>query len=186
MRRPRLPRDVSALLLPVLLCGSLALHTVQARKVSRLTDTLEQAANMKPFEPGDVVHGVVAGSGADGRAGRPRVIYWTSARCKWSNMNETGFRALYEARRDRYDFVVLSSDREQVEALMARKPPYPAVSLAPDAMEARFRAQGTPLTLVVSPTGEVVKGWSGAYIGAAKDDVERFFHMELPDPPRTR
>jgi hypothetical protein len=40
----------------------------------------------------------------------------------------------------------------------------------------------TPETIVISPTGEVLGDWQGAYTGATKTAVERFFNISFPEP----
>jgi hypothetical protein len=38
----------------------------------------------------------------------------------------------------------------------------------------------TPQTILISPEGEVLKSWAGAYVGRVRPEVEVFFGVNLP------
>lgn len=43
-----------------------------------------------------------------------------------------------------------------------------------------YKMGGTPRTLVVSPKGELLKSWFGAYGGKLQQEVEEYFSIKLP------
>ncbi len=50
----------------------------------------------------------------------------------------------------------------------------------PSTVEA-YHLGETPMTILLSPEGSVLKIWRGAYTGGTKASIEAYFHLKLPD-----
>jgi hypothetical protein len=175
-------------LLVLLLAGSSVVNVLQWQKTERLNKTFAQAEAISPLLPGDLVPAMsgVTNSGTtleivSDRMPRDRVIYWISARCKWSTLNERSFRRLYDLKHNEFDFVAVSALPEALtEAQSLWTPPYRLVGPPPTELQQQARLQETPSTVVVGPDRKLLRVWKGAYIGKIKSEVERFFHITLP------
>lgn len=112
---------------------------------------------------------------------QPTVVYVFTPTCQWCDRNLDNLKALLTVATRTHRVIGLSLDptlHDYVEKNeLENLPVY--VNPSRDTMEA-YMFGPTPLTLVISPSGRVLKSWVGAYGGAVKEDVEKYFRLELP------
>jgi hypothetical protein len=113
----------------------------------------------------------------------PTILYFFSSRCGWCERNWNSVAALEVATRGGYRFAaVTTEDGERRDR--ARGLPVPTYWSLSERDRAAYKLSSTPHTLVVSPDGRVLASWAGAYTGATREKVERYFEMQLPELPR--
>lgn len=108
----------------------------------------------------------------------PTILYYFNSACGWCRRNWDAVAALERQTRGRYRFIALTG-----EAAVAAPSGLPRGTIH-TALGVRARRlhgfSGTPHTMVISPEGRVLQSWPGAYTGATKRAVERFFKVDLP------
>jgi hypothetical protein len=112
---------------------------------------------------------------------RPTVLYFVSASCIWCAQNALRVKQLARLKETRYRFIAVSLSRavaQHMEQLGFE------VVFSPNADRFRpYGIQGTPYTLVVSPEGNILRGWPGAYIGSVCESITRFFQASIACSP---
>jgi hypothetical protein len=186
------PRDRSAShldwLTASLLVVSLAINVVLGIRlmVVRGQPAGTQAAPAGPAV-GDLLPPIDARRAGAGREvlsfdadGRPTLVYVFAPGRGWCARNANNAKVLFTAARDSYRIVALSLGAD-VGQSSADFPGHVAVLSAPSpAMRAAYHLGSTPTTLVVSPSGRVLKAWMGAFTGTSKKEVESYFNVTLP------
>jgi hypothetical protein len=99
----------------------------------------------------------------------------------------TNVRSLIRDTSQRYRFVVISQGEPGLSKyLQEHELAVPAIMLPPtSAAFSDIWKAGTPQTIVVGSNGAVVKAWPGAYSGAVKAEVERYFGVRLASDVNT-
>ena len=171
-----------------LLLASLALNVylgwyAAALKVAPRTQTVSSVP-----VPGTFVQSVTI-SDLDGRqerisfndVGKPTVIYVMSPTCQWCERNAQNIKMLSGSRGEVFRFIGLSLDGENLRKYLDSNhfafPVY--MHPTPEAVRA-LGLESTPQTIVISPEGEVLKNWAGAYGERVRPEVEAFFGVKLP------
>jgi hypothetical protein len=119
--------------------------------------------------------------------GLPTILYVFSPRCLWCARNLENAKALAGRTSDRYRFIALSLQDEDLPAYVSAHdinfPVYRGVS---DQTRADYFLGRTPQTIVVSADGHVQKNWTGAYDADIARQVEEYFQITLPglSPPQ--
>jgi hypothetical protein len=112
---------------------------------------------------------------------KPTVFYVISPSCIWCIRNQANIEKLTEVTADNYRFIGLSLAesglKEYVEEHHLKFPVY--TRLTAETIQA-LKLGGTPQTIVVSPEGEVLKVWPGAYSENLQTEVEAYFGIQLP------
>jgi hypothetical protein len=85
-------------------------------------------------------------------------------------------------RGDSYRFLGLSLSSEGL-AEHAPSLPFPVYANPSADTIRQYRLGATPQTIVVSPSGQVIASWRGAYVGPTKEAVEKYFDATLPGVP---
>lgn len=115
---------------------------------------------------------------ADGE--RPTIVYVFTPSCQWCARNLANLKALTAHAKSDYRVVGVSLDPNVEDYVAKMKFDFPVyVNAAPEVVTA-YGMGPTPQTLVVSPSGKVLKSWIGAYAGATEGDVEATFGLTLP------
>lgn len=120
---------------------------------------------------------------------RPSLIYVFTPSCQWCARNLENLKALTAHAKDGYRLVGLSLDPNVEDYVAQAKLDFPIYINASPEMVSAYGLGPTPLTLVVSPSGKVLKSWTGAYGGATQKEVEATFGLALPGiglPPSFR
>lgn len=176
------------LILVVLLVCSLAINLLLARRVSSLKRTIGVIKSESQLAEGDLLPTIVAkdpyGLSATldyGATDRPTVVFVFTPSCGWCTKNVMNMRALTEKAGERYRFVglALSSDK-LVDYVRENKLEFPIYTDLPILAMTEYKLGGTPQTLVVSPNGQVMKIWYGAFAEDTQRQVERYFGVTLP------
>jgi hypothetical protein len=121
------------------------------------------------------------GYGADGRE---TIMYYFSTQCGWCERNWASVSALERATRGRYRFLAVTTAGDGVRQTHAGRLPVVTYWGLPQSQRAAYQFGGTPHTVVVSPSGHVLRAWSGAYFRQVKTDLERYFQVRLPELPQ--
>jgi thiol-disulfide isomerase/thioredoxin len=116
--------------------------------------------------------------------GRPTVLYVFSPKCHWCKETLPDVKTLAAQKGGAYRFVGVSlAEGDLPRYVQEHELPFPVYSgLSHDTIR-EYQLGPTPQTIVVSPTGRVLKSWRGAFLGSARRDVESYFGVRLPSPP---
>jgi hypothetical protein len=111
----------------------------------------------------------------------PTVLYIFSPTCGWCARNLSNIRALAAARSSSFRFIGLSLSGPKLKDYAANtRLGFPIFEIKSYAAIKGLPLGGTPQTLVVSPTGRVIKNWPGAFMGDQETQVEEYFGVKLP------
>jgi peroxiredoxin len=111
---------------------------------------------------------------------RPILLYVFTPSCQWCARNLANIHAVVTSATDRYRVIGLSLDpavKDYVDEVGFNFPVY--VGPSPEVIEA-YGLGSTPHTLVIAPSGKLLKSWIGAFTGSQADDIEAFFGVRLP------
>lgn len=112
----------------------------------------------------------------------PTVLYILSPTCGWCARNEPSVKQLIAQKSGEYRFIAISLTMDGAAKYATDHglgiPLYADVS---ESIMKAYKIGGTPQTIVVSSSGVVLANWSGAYLGKQKDQIEKFFSIELPE-----
>ena len=111
----------------------------------------------------------------------PALFYFFSPECPWCEANIDNFYALIAEAPGKYRFFAISSaplgdlkayaQREHIDV--------PLYHILPESVGA-YGLDGTPSTLLVSPTGTTLAHWEGAYNPSTLFDIEHTLTVHLP------
>ena len=158
----------------LLLVASLSLNVYLGWKVKQggvESDTVKAVAGMKvdPINAVDLEGKplTIAYNGIN----KPTVFYVITPSCIWCRRNQANVNRLADAKANDFRFVGLSLAesglKEYVEDHQLKFPVY--ARLPAETVES-LGLGGTPQTIVVSPEGEIVKVWTGAYIESLRPE----------------
>lgn len=175
-------------LLLALLLASLALNVYLGWNMAALkTAPRTQAVSFAPV-PGTFVQPFTV-SDLDGRqerisfndVGKPTVIYVMSQGCEWCDRNVHNIKMLSGPQGGAFRFIGLSLTGENLKGYVDSNhfafPVY--MNPTPETVRA-LGLKSTPQTIVISPEGEVLKNWVGAYGERVRPEIEAFFGVRLP------
>jgi hypothetical protein len=167
----------------ILLVVSISLNVVQSHRLRAAGRGVEVDLRTGTAVP--LVDGTsVTGESRQIRYGAgtlPTIVYFFNPRCGWCERNWDSLATLERATRGRYRLIAVTTAKPDDYRAWAAKLPVETMWRISEASRQAYRFSGTPHTLVVSPEGRVVTSWVGAYTGAAKTRVERFFRVSLPE-----
>lgn len=116
-----------------------------------------------------------------GSDGRSSLVYVFGESCIWCSRNMANIRTLATAANSQYRVIGVSlSDVHLRSYTQQNKMAFAVYKNATMADGKPFDADGTPETLVVSPSGLVTKRWLGAYQGETERQIEKTFEVRLP------
>ena len=176
------------LILALLLVCSLGINMLLARRVSKLTTLVSRMKFESRLVAGDKVPAITARD-PEGRtavldyAGTdlPTVLFVITPKCGWCTKNIMNMRTLAASASDRYRFVGLSLESDKlVDYITRNQLEFPVYTDLPLVPMKQYKLGGTPQTIIVSPKGEVLKVWSGAFAEDLQKDVESYFGVSLP------
>ena len=186
-RRPQ-PGLTSFVVVAALLVFSLGINLLLTRRVSALKNQVKVIRSELRLTEGDKVPPITArdpqGNTAvfDYRTNKlPTVVFVISPTCKWCTQNIMNMRALVEKAGDRFQFVGFSlSSNKLHEYVTQNRLNFPMYTDLPLNPTSNYKLGGTPQTIVLSPAGEVIKVWSGAFADGMQKEVEAYFGVTLP------
>lgn len=112
---------------------------------------------------------------------RPTVFYLYSHSCGWCKRNQPAVAALAGKASDRYRFVGLCMGPPQSCARRDGDPPFPLYAGVKPQQVTELGLGSVPQTIVVAPSGEVARHFRGAWVMNARNDVQAYFKVELPE-----
>ena len=172
--------------LMLLLVASLSLNVYLGWKVKRGGTSI--SPNTSKLSPGTKVDPITA-VGPDGKpltisfdsVDKPTVFYVITPSCIWCKRNQVNIEKVAEAKANDFRFIGLSLAesglKEYVEEHHLKLPMY--TGLTKETIGA-LGLGSTPQTIIVSPKGQVLKVWMGAYIQELGPEVEAYFGVQLP------
>lgn len=180
----------------VLLCVSAAVNMVAIWRVRALRASSVASGIDIDLQPGRTLAPLVA-SDLEGRrvtlrynsVSVPTVLYVFTPQCGWCERNLSNLRTVIARRGERYRIVGLSLADHGLDDFVASsrlgipiyKDPTPETSTAYD-------LGGTPVTLIVAPTGRILAHWRGAWVGPVSSAAQSLFGLRFPGlsaPPPT-
>lgn len=173
------------IIMSVLLALSGGINILLARKVSSLSLILEWERKLGVGTPAPplIAHtsdGIPA-SITFSEHGLPTVLYVFSPQCIWCTRNLDNIKTIESSQKGRYRFIGLSMSSSSLKQYIASNNlSFPIYENPDERSVAEFKLRGTPLTLVTSQAGIVIKNWYGAYSGNQQRDIEKFFGVTLP------
>ncbi len=171
-----------------LLLASVSLNVVLARRIWSFTHFQSIKASERLLKIGTSVPPIAA-KRLNGQQDvisyqgttQPTVLYIFTPPCVWCARNIDSLKTLLSKEGARYRFIGISLSEKDLREYVAkndlRLPVYS--SLSPE-MVKTYKLGSTPQTIVISPEGNVLQDWLGAYMGDQKSQVEAFFHVTLP------
>jgi len=116
---------------------------------------------------------------------KPVVLYVFSPSCNWCEQNVESIKFLAQARHEDYQFIGISLSSNQLKEYVERiNLPFPVYHTPTLEVSKTYRFSRTPQTIVISPEGQVVKIWFGAYGNLygknTQSEIEDFFQVKLP------
>jgi hypothetical protein len=173
------------IIMSILLALSGGVNIQLARKVSSLRSILdwERRLSIGVSAPPLLAHTLDGTPATISFSGRdlPTILYVFSPQCVWCTRNLDNIKTIESSLKGKYGFIGLSMSDSLLERYIASNDLSFPVYKKPDQRSVTdFRLSGTPITLVISPDGKVLKNWSGAYSEGQKRDVEHFFGITLP------
>lgn len=109
------------------------------------------------------------------------VLYVFRPECYWCERNSLAVNSLAQQTSRNYRVIGLSlSDEGLADFVESHNITFPVYSDPATAVIEGLQLRATPETIVISPAGRVVASWSGAYMGGAKAELEKFFAIVLP------
>lgn len=188
-RKPQ-PGLTSFVVVVVLLVFSLGINLLLSRRVSSLKQQVTNIRSELRLTEGDKVPSMtIAAKDPQGRDAvfdyrtnkLPTVVFVITPTCKWCTQNIMNMRELVEKASDRFQFVGFSLSSDKLNDYVTQnKLNFPIYTNLPLNPTSSYKLGGTPQTIVVSPTGEVLKVWSGAFADSIQKEVETFFGVSLP------
>jgi len=167
----------------IVIAASITLNLLQSHRLKALSRTPDAAPRAGTLVPGlDVTDADATPVRIEyGPGQRPTILYFFSPSCSWCERNWPAVHALERATRGRYRFVAVTTaggDERQTRASGLPVPTYWGWS---ETGRQSYQLRGTPHTVVIAPTGRVLRSWIGAYTGAARAELERYFQVDLPE-----
>ena len=171
-----------------LLIVSVVLNILLARRINQLTAVENAVMVERQLKVGTQVPVIQANDHngqphtiAFNQEDKPTVLYIFTPPCKWCTRNMNNIKELVARKNGEFRFIgiSLSTDglAEYVEKNGLTIPVYTTLS---DETRRAYKMGGTPQTIVISPEGQVIQNWIGAYTGEQQNRVEEFFGVTLP------
>lgn len=179
---------LNTIALTVMLVASVVLNIMLALKVRELTGAQNAARSERELKIGAEVPPIMA-KRLDGVSGaityadsnRPTVLYIFTPQCGWCTRNLDNLKTLINRKSEEYRFIGISLSGEDLEKyLVEHQLKFPVYTDIPKEAGEAYRMGGTPHTIVISPQGQVLQNWVGAYAGDQKSQVEAYFNVILP------
>jgi peroxiredoxin len=178
----------AALLLLVLSTG---VNGALAWRVVSLSARLQGSAGPPPLSPGSLVP-PLTGKDVNGapmtieysRAPQGTLVYSFAVNCGWCKKNLNNIKALTAAISPAYRVVGLANGPGALKPyLQQNQISFPVMTDASKVTVSAYKLRGTPQTFLISPTGKVLRVWTGAYGGSLKTEIEGYFKVKLPGLP---
>jgi peroxiredoxin len=175
-------------LMSVALLGSVVINVVLAQRLRNFMHRESLGGEQELLKIGTLVPPFVL-QRLDGRTveinyletDRPTVLYVFTPPCKWCLRNVGNIDTLVDRRKSEYRFIGISlSDAGLAQYVSINGFQMPVYTGLPPEVIKVYKLGITPQTIVVSPGGQVLQNWIGAYVGEQKSQVEAFFHVSLP------
>ena len=112
---------------------------------------------------------------------KPTVFYVISPGCIWCKRNQANIDKLADTKGNDFRFIGLSLTDSGLREYIGEHPlKFPIYTGLTSETITSLGLGSTPHTIVISPQGEVLKSWTGAYIENLQPDVEAYFGVQLP------
>jgi hypothetical protein len=112
---------------------------------------------------------------------KPTVFYVLTPSCIWCRRNEANIQRIVETKANEFRFIGLSlADSGLKEYIDEHNLKFPVYSGLKEETIQALGLGGTPQTIIVSPEGQILKVWKGAYAENLRPEVEAYFGIQLP------
>ncbi len=168
----------------LLLLTSVLINGLQGRRILKLeavlegrTSRLEEGQGAPPLQLADIGGKRVT---INYRSSSGTLIYVFSPSCVWCKRNGANFRALSRALGGVHVIALSLSSAEAGASSAGVGVEFPAYIPSPSTI-ADYGLAETPTTIFVSREGKILRVWTGAYDGATKTAIEKYFKIRLPE-----
>jgi len=111
----------------------------------------------------------------------PTVLYVFSPDCHWCARNLENIRSVVGGAGDRFRFYGVSLTDENLPTYLTQnKLPFHVYQTPSEEVRIAYGFNSTPSTIVISPSGNVLQYWKGAYSEDVATEVETYFQVKLP------
>ena len=111
----------------------------------------------------------------------PTVLYVFTTDCHWCARNLENIRSVVAGAGARFRFLGVSlTDNDLPTYLRQNTLPFQIYQTPSDEVRVAYGFNSTPSTIVISPSGNVLQYWKGAYSEEVATEVERYFQVKLP------
>lgn len=172
----------------ILVAASVLTNVALSVKVTMLKGTISAIKERGQLNVGSLVPPIQAKSLDEipvsityNGTGLSTVLYVFSPSCGWCARNLANVKDLAQQVDGRFRFVALSlSDDKLREYVTDKQLNFNVYGGISSETRSAYKLGGTPETIVVSSDGRVQKVWYGAYVPDTAQDVEKYFHAQLP------
>lgn len=167
---------------------SVTFNVLLALKVNGLRTAVAEAHARLILAPGEPVLPLDVGT-ADGSRVRvdpqaspmPTVVYTFDPACSWCARNWSAVREVVVQTRGRHHVIGLSlSALEHSKHPSSDDFPGPIYQQPSEATRRAYGLGATPQTIVIAPSGRVLRVWRGAYFSTVGKEIEAYFNVRLP------
>ena len=177
---PRLTSPRPSAVLVVLLI-SLTLNMVQGARLRSFARADDTGPAIGTRLPALEVLGESGRQDDDPAGTSATITYYFSRSCTWCIRNWPSVAALEKQTRSRFRFRAVTGAPSSTVDLIGHGVDFPVFTARHPWQLRAYGFRGTPHTVVVSPQGQLLHSWIGAYTGGVKRDIERFFQVRLPE-----
>jgi peroxiredoxin len=179
---------LGAMVLPLFLMCSLFFNLLLSRQVASLKADVQVLRTERQLKIGQLLPSFAARDvhGSPGvvdyrSQDKPTILYVFVPDCDACHRNLLNIKALSDATRENYRFVGLSLTADKLpDYIKQNNFSFPVYTELPFLMTSKYKLSGTPQTIIVSPEGRVLKNWMGSYEGTLQQEIEDYFHVQLP------
>lgn len=112
--------------------------------------------------------------------GVPTVVYVFKPSCPWCKFNEPRIKDLTSLASAKARFIAVSTSSIGLEGYVQQHRDLPIYGVIQKQTIEDYGIEGTPQTIVVGPSGEVLANWVGGFQGDVRTGIEKFFSVRLP------
>ena len=116
--------------------------------------------------------------------GIPTILYIFTPECSWCLRNLQNIKTIASQTSGKYRLIGLSLSSKKVKDYVAQNNLDFLIltDVTSETLKA-YKFGGTPQTLIISPEGDVLKNWNGAYMDNLKKEVDEYLQVNLPGLP---
>ena len=112
-------------------------------------------------------------------AGKPTVLYIFRAGCRFCEENQSDLDKLTTSVGNKFRFVGLATTGTGLKTYISTHPMNFPVYVSSMEFVKSLNLGSTPQTLVVDESGQIIKDWSGIFVGPSVREIQEYFGVSL-------